>query len=318
MPLFIAMLTGLVILFFGISVYCLAKDREILEKERLLRQFDIEGRDRESGDRLMRQERARGGLERFLGRFLDLAALESLLISADVPLSLERFLFLSLAAGVLFVLPMVAVLRSPLAAFPALAAGVALPFLYLLYRKRKQDEALVEQLPDALDMIVRALRVGQSVDGALQEAARSLPPPIGAEIRTIYDEMAVGLPFEKAFRNFERRFPRVPDVKILVTAFVIQRETGGNLTAVLDGVARTVRERFQFKRQIRVLTAEGRSSALILGLLPAGFLAVAWVFNPKYIGLLFHHPLGKKLLLLAVLLEAAGFAVMRLMSRIKV
>jgi tight adherence protein B len=247
-----------------------------------------------------------------------LAALESLVLAADVHVSLGRLLTLSLGIGILFIIPIMVILKNPFAVFAALAAGIALPFLYLVYRKKKREEALVEQLPDALDMIVRALKVGQSVDGALQEAARSFPSPIGPEIKTVYDEMAVGLPFEKAFRNFEKRFPRVPDVKILVTAFIIQRETGGNLTSVLDGVARTVRQRFQLKRQIRVLTAEGRTTALILGLLPVGFLVVAWIFNPNYIGLLFNHPLGKKLLLLAVLFEAAGFAVMRIMSRIKV
>jgi tight adherence protein B len=321
MPFFIAILLVLVFLFFGISVYYLIKDREALEKEKRLKRFEIEGGNlgnQEPGDGAVRRERPRSALERLLGRFLDLAALESLVLAADVHVSLGRLLTLSLGIGILFIIPIMVILKNPFAVFAALAVGVALPFLYLMYRKKKREEALVEQLPDALDMIVRALKVGQSVDGTLQEAARSFPPPIGPEIKTVYDEMAVGLPFEKAFRNFEKRFPRVPDVKILVTAFIIQRETGGNLTSVLDGVARTVRQRFQLKRQIRVLTAEGRTTALILGLLPVGFLVVAWIFNPNYIGLLFNHPLGKKLLLLAVLFEAAGFAVMRIMSRIKV
>lgn len=318
MAVFIAMLIGLVVLFFGISIFYLLKDREAVEKEHLLNQFVDKDRNTVPDEGVIRHERLRGGLERLLGRFLDLAALESLVISANVPLSLERLLTISLGAGVLFIIPVVVILKSALAAFAALATGIIIPFVYLIYRKKKREEALVEQLPDALDTIVRSLKVGQSVDGALQEVARSFPPPMGTEIKTIYDEMAVGLSFDKAFRNFEERFPRLPDIKILVTAFIIQRETGGNLTTILEGVSRTVRERFQLKRQIRVLTAEGRTSALILGFLPAGFLAAAWIFNPKYIGLLFHNSLGKKLLLLAVLLEMAGFAVMRVMSRIKV
>ncbi|MGD8387565.1 MAG: type II secretion system F family protein [Desulfobacteraceae bacterium] len=318
MPLFIAMLAGLVILFFGISTYYLLKDRAALEKEKRLKELNAEGSEDGRMEGSVRKEQTRSLVERLLGRFLDLAALESLLISADVPLSLERLLTLSLGMGVLFVIPILVILKNALAVLVALAAGIALPFAYVVYRKRKREEALVEQLPDTLDMIVRALKVGQSVDGALQEVARSFPPPIGTEIKTVYDEMAVGLPFEAAFRNFEKRFPRLPDVKILVTSFIIQRETGGNLTAVLEGVAHTVRERFQLKRQVRVLTAEGRSSAIVLGLLPAAFLIVAWIFNPKYIGLLFHDPLGRKLLLAAVLLEAAGFMIMRYMSRINV
>jgi tight adherence protein B len=318
MPFFIALLFGLMILFFGISIHYILADREAVEKEKLLKQFEGKGPRADQSDALIRAERQRSTLERLLGRVLDLAAIESLLIAAGAPLSLERLLTLCLGIGILFVIPVLAILKSPAAMVLALVAGAALPFVYLFYRKKKQEAALVEQLPDALDMIARAIRVGQSVDGALQEAARSFPPPIGPEIRTIYDEMTVGLPFERAFRNFENRFPRLPDVKIMVTAFIIQRETGGNLTTVLEGVSKTVRERFALKRQIKVLTAEGRSSALILGLLPVAFLGVAWIFNPEYVSLLFTNPLGKKLLLIAVLSECAGFAIMRVMTRIKV
>ncbi len=308
----------LVIFFFGISIYYLKKDREALKKEKLLKKFIDGGSDQAVGEDLLKHESLRSGLEKLVGRFMDLAALEQLIISADVSISLERFLILSFGVGFVFIIPIMIIFRSPPAILLGLVAGIFLPFLYLIYRKKRREENLIEQLPDALDMIVRALKVGQSVDGALQEVARGFSPPIGAEIKTVYDEMSMGLSFEIALRHFEERFPGLSDVKILCTAFIVQRETGGNLTSILEGVAKTIRERFQLKRQIKVLTAEGRMSAMILGLLPVAFAAVAYVFNPEYIGLLFHDPLGKKLLLLAIVFEAAGFGIMRIMSRIKI
>ena len=314
----IAMFFFILVLFFGISIYYLIKDKEAHEKSKRIKELVPDKAETGNSASFIIDEQPGSRLQKILGRFLDLAALESMLIASNVPLSIDRLLTFGLGTGIIFVLPVVVIFRSPWPVLPLLILGFFLPFLYVMYRKKKREDALVEQLPDALDMIVRALRVGQSVDGALQEVARSFSPPIGTEIKNIYNEMSMGLPFEKALRNFEKRFIKIPEVKILVTAFIIQRETGGNLTSVLDGVARTIRERFHLKRQIKVLTAEGRLSALILGLLPIGFLLIAWVFNPKYISLLFTDPTGKKLLLFAVLFEITGFVVMRIMSRIKV
>lgn len=316
-PFIIAMLFFILFLFFGISVYYLHKDKEIRRKEKTLKGLIPEVFENNRGSVII-AEKTEGHVERFFGRFLDLASLESMLIAANVPLSIDRLLTFSLGTGIIFILPVVFIFRSPYLILPLLLLGMALPILYVLYRKKKKEDNLIEQLPDALDMIVRALRVGQSVDGALQEVARSFSPPIGTEIKNIYDEMSLGLPFEKAFRNFEKRFHKIAEVKILVTAFIIQRETGGNLSTVLEGVARTIRERFLLKRKIDVLTAEGRLSALILGLLPLFFLVVAWFFNPKYVSLFFNNSAGKKLFFAAILFETAGFVTMRLISRIKV
>ncbi|MDY6905444.1 MAG: hypothetical protein SWH61_12240 [Thermodesulfobacteriota bacterium] len=159
MPLFIATLIGITILLFGISIYYIVQDRETVEKEKLLKQFDASDRSSDRADRIMQQEAKKSGVERLLGRFLDLAALESLLMAADMPLSMERLLTISLGIGLLFVIPVLVVLQSASAIILALIAGIALPFAYLLYRKRKREAALVDQLPDTLDMIVRAIRV---------------------------------------------------------------------------------------------------------------------------------------------------------------
>ena len=306
------------VMFFAISFYYLRKDRQAKKKEGLIREMSRKGASNETGEGLFKREKTKSRLEKALDGKVDLSTLESLLISADMPLSLERFIFFSLGTGLLFLVPVMILFRNILLMFVLLAAGLLLPFAYLVFRKKKREEALVQQLPDTLEMIVRALKVGQSVDGALKEVGHGFPPPIGTEIRTIYDEMAMGLPFETALRNFEGRFPNIPDVKMLCTAFIIQRETGGNLTQILDNLSGIIRERFQMKRQLKALTAEGRISALILGILPLAFIGITWIFNPGYISILFTHPFGKKLLLLAFLFVATGFVMMRFMSRIDV
>lgn len=106
------------------------------------------------------------------------------------------------------------------------------------YKKKRQEETLISQLPDAIEMISRALKAGQALDGAFQEVGRHFPNPVGREVKTIYDEMSMGLPFETAIRNFENRYSKAADVKILCAALIIQRETGGNLTAILDSLSR--------------------------------------------------------------------------------
>jgi tight adherence protein B len=190
--------------------------------------------------------------------------------------------------------------------------------MVVLLRKKRRESALVAQLPDAIDAITRAIRAGQSVDSALMEVSRSLPAPVGTEVRTIYDEMAMGLAFETAIRNFEGRFPMVSDVKILCSAFIIQREAGGSLTHILQGLSTTIRERFKLKQQVHALTAEGRVTAIILAAIPLAFAFLTWLLNPTYISLLFVHPMGKMLLAGAICLEVMGFLIMRNMAKIEV
>ncbi len=317
MPIFIATLVALAILCFAAALYLLGKARRQRRKERLLQsvapaadggQVFAGHRDRPDGGRP-------GG---FLRRFVDPAGLEALLAAADVPVSPDRFVCLSLGSGCLCLVFAALISPQPLLLAICMAGGMALPFGYAIRRRRKREELLVRQLPDALELIVRALRVGQAVDRALKEVGRVCAAPLGSEIRTVYEEVAMGLAFEQALENFHRRFPRVTDIKILCTAFIIQRETGGNLTRILQGLAATIRARHTLKRQVRTLTAEGRTSAIILGVLPLVFGGIIWMLNTQYLRLLFTHPAGRRMLLYAVVSVVSGFMVMRWMTRIDV
>lgn len=316
MALFVAAIVFFGCLFLALSLYYLWKDRLAREKARLLGRLTSH---RETGNEpLLKKEKAGTRLEALLGGLVDLSLLENLLTASGNPFTVQRFFGLSVGSALVLMLPAVAIFRNPTAALLLSAVGLCFPYFYLLHRRRKWEQALVGQLPDALEMITRALRIGQSVGGALKEVGFSLPPPVGSEIRMIHEEVAIGLSFDRALRNFEKRFPGIPDIKIFCTALIIQRETGGNLTRTLEGLSDTIRSRFQLKRQVRAFTSESRASALIIGLLPLFFALLTYLFNPSYITRLLADPLGRKLAFLAILLEAAGFGVMRLMTRIEV
>ena len=310
------------LMVFLILLAVLAGIRAVIQalrrRQRRRRLQVLMGSDPDSPDVFMdRIDAPRSSKLKLFGGFVDLARLETLLTSADVAVAPERFLTLAVAFGLVCFLAAWAVTGNIVGAIIAMALGAWLPMLVLIVRRRRRDEALVRQMPDALDMIVRALRVGQSVDNALKEAGRNCPPPLGTEIRTIYEEVALGIPFATALRNFEARFVRLADVKLMTTAFIIQRETGGNLTQVLANLSDLIRERDTLKRQVAALTAEGRSSAMILGLLPVAVGAFFWIVKPAYIQPLFSHPMGRRMLVAAILMEITGFVVMRLMTRIE-
>ena len=319
MRIAVAVLVFAVVFLFVFSVFMLAQTRHRYRRNRKLKALRAARFDAASPLTGLRPAApAPGVLRHLLGRYFPLGPVEALLAAADAPLGIERFLSICLGAGIFMLLLSALVSRHPLSLLLFLALGLCLPVLFLVHLRRLRETALVRQLPDAIDMIVRALRAGQSLDAALAEVGRSMPAPVGAEIRTIYDEMAMGLPFETAVRNFEGRFDRVADVKILCSSLIVQRETGGNLTRILAGLSRTIRERFKLRMQVRALTAEGRLSTVVLALIPAGFAALTWLLNPDYISLLLVHPLGQKLLLSAAVLDLLGFYVMRRMVRLRV
>ena len=317
MKLLILVLIFGVIFFLVISLYYLEMARRASKKEKFLKKLAVEGR-RKAKDSQLNEENKKGALELILAWVMDLVVIENLLVSSDASISVGRFLSISLGMGLVFlVLPMV-LMKNPFVMLIFLVFGSFVPTIYYILKRKKREEIMVKQLPEAINMITRALKAGQPLDAALHEVGRSLAPPVGSEISTVYDEMAMGLPFETAIRNFEKRYPRISDIKILCTTFVVQRETGGNLSAILEGLANTIRERFKLQMQVRALTAEGRMTSLILGFIPIGFATMTWFLNPKYISILFTHPLGKKLLLLAFFLEAVGFYVMRKLSSLEV
>jgi tight adherence protein B len=192
--------------------------------------------------------------------------------------------------------------------FLALIAAVimgALPFVYVFRARANRMVKIEQSLPDALDLIGRALRAGHAFPTAVKMVGDELNDPIGGEFRTLFDEVNYGVSMHTALLNLAARIP-VTDLRYFVIAVLIQRETGGNLAELLDNIAAIIRARLKLFGQIRVLSTEGRLSAWILTLLPIG-VAIAMNFvNPAFISVLWKDPMGLRLVTGAVLLMIFG------------
>ncbi len=202
-------------------------------------------------------------------------------------------------------------------ALAAAVVGGALPIAFLMYRRSRRMKAFEEEFPEALDLLSRALRAGHAFQTALGMVADELRPPVGPEFKTTFEQQNFGLPLRDALDQLAVRVP-ILDVRFFVTAVLIQRETGGNLSEILDNLGHVVRERFKIRRQIRVHTAHGRFTAFVLLSLPPLLAAALMLINPDHMNLLFHEKLGQTVLMIAVVMQAIGFVWIRKVIRIEV
>ena len=185
------------------------------------------------------------------------------------------------------------------------AALAFLPLSYVLIKRGQRFKKFEAGLPDALDLMTSALRVGHSFNSALSLVSRECADPIGSEFRTTFEEQNFGLPLRDALLNLSERVP-VIDVRFFVTALLIQKETGGNLAEILDGLSRVIRDRFRIYREIQVRTAQGRLTAGILIALPIFMAITISIINPNYMNVLFEDPKGPVALAIAGGLQAIG------------
>jgi tight adherence protein B len=201
---------------------------------------------------------------------------------------------------------------------PFAAAVVAcLPFAFVMYRRSARMKVFEEQFPEALDLLSRALRAGHAFQTALGMVADELKEPVGPEFKKTFDQQNFGLPLRDALNQLTERVS-VLDVKFFVTAVLIQRETGGNLSEILDNLAHVVRERFKIRRQIRVHTAHGRFTAFVLLSLPAVLAIAMSLLNPEHMAPLFHERMGQMSLLIAMVMQAIGFVWIQKVIKIEV
>lgn len=184
------------------------------------------------------------------------------------------------------------------------------PIGYVLFKRRKRMDKFEEGLPEALDLICSALRVGHSLNSALGLVTRECPDPVGTEFRICFDEQNYGLELKTALENLTNRIP-VQDLRIVVTGILIQKESGGNLAEVLEKSAEVIRERFRLKRQVMTHTAQGRLTGLILTLLPVVLGCALYFVNPEMMSLLWKREIGVKLLYAASGLIVIGGLIIR-------
>lgn len=198
-----------------------------------------------------------------------------------------------------------------------LVIGGFVPYSYASYRRNKRFQKFEELFPEAIDTLARAVRAGHAFTTALELIANELSEPVASEFRKLFEEQKFGLPVRDALMNLAERMPLV-DVKFFVTAVMLQRETGGNLAEILDNLSYVIRERFKIMRQVRVYTAQGRLTMLLLMGLPPVIVITMLTTSPAFIHPLFADPIGHVLVVAGIVLQTLGYFVIRKIIQIQV
>jgi tight adherence protein B len=255
-----------------------------------------------------------GIVESFLQQFGNVALLFQ---QADSSLTVGKFVAISAAAAMVG-LAIAAVLRIHPALLPLIGLFTAsLPLMWLLLRRKRRLKTFAAQLPDALEMLARTLRAGQSLAFGFNLVASEMPLPISKEFGRIFEEQHLGLPLDESLRDMTNRIPNL-DLKFFVTALILQRQTGGDLAEILDKIGELIRDRFRIWGQVQALTGEGRLSGVVLLALPVVLFAAVYQLNRDYVMVLFQDPMGTKMLVAAVIMQILGALVIRKIVNIKV
>jgi tight adherence protein B len=259
------------------------------------------------GLNLLRDEMLSGvpAINRLLLRWAWPSRLRGLLNQAGLKVKAAKLVLMSgLVALLTFLITTHFSPRLSLAIFLALGLGSA-PFGVVAWLRQRRFRKFEEHFPEALDLLGRAVRAGHAFTTGLEMIAKESGEPIGGEFRITFDEQSFGLPLRDALLNLADRVPLI-DVRFFVTALLIQKETGGNLAEILDGLAHVIRDRFRIYREVQVRTAQGRLTAGILIGLPPFVLAILAFLNPHYVSVLFTDPAGPTILGVAALLQILG------------
>jgi tight adherence protein B len=194
---------------------------------------------------------------------------------------------------------------------------VLLPFVYLWFRKRHKSNLAEKQLPDVMELLARSLRAGHTLPSSIELTGRETPHPLGTELRMAYEEQRLGISMAEALRHMCTRVDS-PDLRYFVTAVLVQSQSGGNLAQIMENIALLVRDRLRVKGKIRGLTAEGRLSAIILGILPFFIFSILYFLRKDYVMILFTDPLGKKLMVAGIISLIIGILTMKKMIQVRV
>jgi tight adherence protein B len=285
--------------------------------ERRLREVSYRNEDPSGSPTTYLRQRGEGPLPALDRVFNNDSGLARLIEQSGVHTSPGTIVLVSLGLSVIFVLVSMMFVRVPIAWIIAGVMGCVSPTLWLKYRRQQRMRKFEEQFPEALDLLSRAIRAGHAFTTAMGMVADEALDPVGPEFKKTFDQQNFGLPLKDALNAMTERIPLL-DVRFFVTAVLIQRETGGNLSEILDNLAHVVRERFKILRQVRVYTAHGRMTGYVLTALPAA-LAIALSFiNPEHINLLFTERMGQMMVGAAIVMQIIGYLWIKQVIKIEV
>ena len=256
-------------------------------------------------------------LDSLLRRSAQISNLHTMLAQADWDIRASNFLLISVVSAAVLGTAVLVASGSMLFAWVGALLGAFLPYSFVSYRRGKRFQKFEELFPEAIDTLARAVRAGHAFTTALELISNEVSEPISSEFRKLFEEQKFGLPVRDALMNLTERMPLV-DVKFFVTAVMLQRETGGNLAEILDNLSYVIRERFKIMRQVRVYTAQGRLTMLLLMGLPPVIVVSMLLLNPNFIRPLFADPIGHTLIVVGITLQTLGYFVIRRIIQIQV
>jgi tight adherence protein B len=272
------------------------------------------GMTKDSGVLMQPLDKVPGFLENFLARFGNIGKLFE---QADTSLTVPKMAIISLVTALAGAGLGAAVgIHAALIPLAAVTMG-SIPMFWVVLRRRRRLKAFGAQLPDAMEMLSRSLRAGQSLGFGFDMVAQEMSDPIGKEFGRIFEEQNLGVPMEESLRALGERIPNV-DLQFFVTAVILQRQTGGDLAEILDKIGALIRQRFQIWGQVQALTGEGRLSGIVLISLPFLLFAAVYQLNPDYISVLFTDTMGKQMLAIALFLQLLGALIIKKIVNIKV
>jgi len=314
MGVLIAVLTFLVVvvLFLGIWVFASGEGAQEQVRKRMSAVHKAEKRgDVNIGLKLVRDEMMSSvpWLHRLMLQWSWSSKLQDFVVQAGLTIKPAKLLLISAIAGLGSYLVAGYFIARFYASLPIGVIAALIPFGAVAFLRRRRLRKFEEHFPEALDLLGRAVRAGHAFTTGLEMIAKECPEPLASEFRTTFEEQNFGLPLRDALLNMAERIPLV-DVQFFVTALLIQKETGGNLAEILDGLARVIRDRFRIYREVQVRTAQGRLTAGILIALPIVMMLILSALNPHYIGILFTDPAGPYVLITAAVMQVVGAAIL--------
>jgi len=253
----------------------------------------------------------------FLRRSERVSVLQKMLAQGNIDARAGNFLMLCAVSALIFAAIAFIAGGNLLFGWAGALLGFFIPYAYASHMRTKRFQKFEEKFPEAIDTLARAVRAGHAFTTALEMIANEVSEPVAGEFRQLYEEQKFGLPVRDALVNLADRIPLV-DIKFFVTAVMLQRETGGNLAEILDNLSYVIRERFKILRQVRVHTAQGRLTMVLLMALPPTIVVLMLLLNPGFIRPLFTDPLGHALIVGGITLQTMGYFVIRRIIRIQV
>jgi tight adherence protein B len=328
MPLAILVILAFVAFTAGIiSVWMLVAGRSQFKQEKAITQrlqdvgnIGAQGGDAGQANSLVLDQATSGAaqqMERMASHALKGSSFERWVKQSGTAMSISTCVLLTLLFGTLAAVAAITFTHLWWAGLVAFAVGGCVQPMILRYKRSARLYKFEEHFPEALDLLSRAVRAGHAFSAGMKMVADELEEPVGPEFRKAFDEQNYGLPLKESLNGMAERIPLL-DVRFFATAVLIQRDTGGNLSEILDNLAHVVRERFKIRRQVRVHTAHGRFTGYVLMALPA-FLAIALSYiNPEHMNLLFEEKMGQMMIIACIVMQALGFIWIKQIVKIEV